>query len=627
MSTENRFGPENPHPLSKINTELIWDGKYDEYGNRREVDIAGCSMPLQKIETIDEPRSRTEAQGKLFDARKYHSDDFRNMLIWGDNKLITASLLQDFKGKINLVYIDPPFDIGADFTMDIPIGDGKETIDKDQSTLEMIAYRDMWGKGIDSYLHMMFERLILIKELLAENGSIYVHVGWQVSAAVRVLMDEIFGKDNFLNEIAWRRAAAHNDANRYGIIHDTILFYTKSDHWTFNPVYTDYDEDYIKERFRSVEEGTGRRYWLNTMTAAGPGPARSFRGKLRNPPAGTHWRYAQDKIDEFIKIGKIVFSDSGMPYVKQYLDESSGRPAQSIWDDLLPSKSGAELLGYATQKPEKLLERIIHVSSNEQDIVADFFCGSGTTGAVAERMGRRWLMADLGRFSIHLSRKRLIELQRKLHAEAKPYRAFDVYNLGRYERQWWQKEHLMGADDEHRKIVLSFYKAEALTSPISPLLHGRKGPALVHVDSIDSVFSRMELREVAKVAKQAGAKQVNCLAWEFEMDLRLEAHRLQVELGIDIRLLRIPREIMEKNRVEVTFFEVATLEAAPVYKKDGKKTKVDIKLKRFLPSLAEVSERELEALQERAVKHGFDFIDFWSIDFDYKEGQPFKHHW
>ncbi len=171
---KNIYGPDNPYPLSSRKTELIWEGKYDEYGNRREVDIAGCAMPMQKIETIDEPASRLKPLG-LFDHEKAHKDDFRNMLIWGDNKLVMASLLKDFKGKIDLIYIDPPFDVGADFTMNVPIGDERETTGKDQSTLEMVAYRDMWGKGTDSYLHMMYERLVLMKELLSETGSIYVH--------------------------------------------------------------------------------------------------------------------------------------------------------------------------------------------------------------------------------------------------------------------------------------------------------------------------------------------------------------------------------------------------------------------------------------------------------------------
>ena len=233
----------------------------------------------------------------------------------------------------------------------------------------------------------------------------------------------------------------------------------------------------------------------------------------------------------------------------------------------------------------------------------------------------------LGRFAIHTSRKRLIELQRNLHGQGKSYRAFDVYNLGRYERQWWQKERLKGADKEHRRVVLEFYKAEPVQNSTSPLIHGRKGPALVHVDSIDSIFTRRELRLLAEAAKEAGAKQVNCLAWEFEMDLRLQANSLQAELGIEIRLVRIPREIMEKNRTQVTFFEIATLQAEPVITKAEKKRVVNIKLKTFLPSLAEIPEKELEALEQRAIKHGFDFIDFWAVDFNYRDGQPFKHHW
>src|SRR3990172_9206299 len=196
------YGPDNPHPLSTRKTELVWEGKHDEYGNRREVDIAGCAMPMQKIETIDEPASRLKAQGNLFALDQLHKlrkDDpstssgqaFRNMLIWGDNKLVMASLLKDFKGKIDLIYIDPPFDVGADFTMDIPIGDGKETLEKDQSTLEMVAYKDMWGKGTDSYLHIMYERLALMKELLIENGSIFVHCDWRVNSYLRVILLDV----------------------------------------------------------------------------------------------------------------------------------------------------------------------------------------------------------------------------------------------------------------------------------------------------------------------------------------------------------------------------------------------------------------------------------------------------
>jgi len=190
MPDPARWGPDNPHPLSQMRTELVWDGKYDEYGNRRSVDVAGASMPMQKIETVDMPRSEALASGQttLGELQTTMHDDFRNRLIWGDNKLVMASLLKEFRGKIDLIYIDPPFDVGADFTMQLPIGEEAEMIGKEQSILEAIAYRDVWGKGTDSYLHMMYERLTLMKELLSERGSIYVHLGPFISSYVKLVV-------------------------------------------------------------------------------------------------------------------------------------------------------------------------------------------------------------------------------------------------------------------------------------------------------------------------------------------------------------------------------------------------------------------------------------------------------
>lgn len=607
VPTSNRYGPDNPNPLSTIKTELVWEGKYDEYGRRREVDIAGAALPLQKIETIDEPRSRAEAVGDqqtLFalNEQAQKLGDFRNQLIWGDNKLVMASLLREYKGRIDLIYIDPPFDVGADFTMNVPIGDGKELIEKDQSTLEMVAYSDMWGKGTDSYLHMMFERLTVMKELLANTGCIYVHCDNTMSHYLKLLMDEVFTKKNFLNDVIWSYQTRHSSDRFWNRKHDDLLLYKKSEQWTFNWR----DPDVMQP--------------LSPVTIA----------KYRLEDEHGHYRLCGRFLkDSPIKGAKDVDPKWEREHpelvVRDYLRE--GIPPNDSFFIPMENQSSDERTDFATQKPTALLNKLLKASSNEGDLIADFFCGSGTTGAVAERLGRRWIMSDLGRFAIHTSRKRLIELQRTLHANGKPYRAFDVYNLGRYERQWWQKELLKGADREHRSVVLEFYKAEPLQNSTSPLIHGRKGPALVHVDSIDSIFTRRELREVAEAAKAAGAKQINCLAWEFEMDLRLQANALQAELGIEVRLVRIPREIMERNRAQVTFFEIATLQAEPVITKAGKQRVANIKLKTFLPSLAEIPEKELKALEERAIKHGFDFIDFWAVDFDYRDGQPFKHHW
>jgi SAM-dependent methyltransferase len=282
-----------------------------------------------------------------------------------------------------------------------------------------------------------------------------------------------------------------------------------------------------------------------------------------------------------------------------------------------------ERTGFDTQKPEALLERIIKASSNEGDLVADFFCGSGTTLAVAEKLGRRWIGVDLGRYAIHTTRKRLIQVQRELHETQKPYRSFDVYNLGRYERQWWQLERLKGADEEHRNIVLQFYKAAPLANPPDPLLHGKKAGAFVHVDRIDGIFTCEELRAVSEAARAAGGRELHCLAWEFEMELALKKQAVEVETGLDVKLKYIPREIMEPNRTECRFFEAGYLEAKAV--KKGKKT--DVELVRFSPALAEAPEAEIDELRKRALKSPFDFIDFWAVDFEWRDGKPFEHHW
>ena len=581
MNNNIRWGLDNPHPFSQMKTELIWEGKYDEYGNRRAVDVAGCAMPLQRIETVDEPASRAHVQGNLFDPVKSHSDNFRNRLIWGDNKLVMASLLKDFKGKVDLVYIDPPFDVGADFKMKIDIGNGNETTGKDQSALEMVAYRDMWGRGNDSYLHMMYESFALLRDLLKETGSIFVHVDVHIGPYLKVLMDEVFGKENFQNEIAWYYYNKLHGARKRCIpkAFDQILYYVKNrdSAYTYHTLREPRDKPVKKIKYRFVG------------------------GKVVN---------IKDEN------GKVITYTS------------TERQMDNVWRiRCLQPANKQEWVSFNTQKPVDLIERILAVASNKGDLILDVFCGSGSTLIAAEQNERRWIGCDLGRFAIHTSRKRLVDVQRNLYKDNKPYRSFDVYNLGRYERQWWQKERLEGADEEHRRVVMDFYRAEHLPNAAG-LLHGRKGPAFVHVDGIDSIFTRDELRSVVKAAKEAGAREVHCLAWEFEMDLRLICHELEAAHGIKIKLIPIPREIMEKNRTSPPpFLEMAVLEAEPVYRSKGGKRMVDIKLTRFLPSLAEVPSKELEVLKERAIKSGFDFIDFWAVDFDWHKGKPFEHNW
>jgi adenine-specific DNA-methyltransferase len=627
------FGPQHPHPLSQLQTELVWEGKYDEHGDRRGVDPSALAMPMQRIETIDEPRARAEAQGGLFDAQQAHLDDFRNQLIWGDNKLVLGALNSSYKGSIQLIYVDPPFDVGADFTMSVPIGDERDAVTKDQSALEVVAYRDTWGRGAASYLQMLYERVVLMYELLSDGGTLFLHLGSNISHYGKLICDDVFGTTAFVNEITWKRQTAHSDtaqgARHLGRLHDTILLYRKGEEGgVWNMQYTPYDESYVEAFYKHVEPESGRRYRLSDLT--GPGGAAKGNPKYEFLGVTRYWRFKQERMQELYDQGRVVQTKPGtVPAQKRYLDEMPGVPLQDMWTDIPPVQAQShERVGFETQKPEALLRRIIELASDPGDLVADFFCGSGTTAAAAERLGRRWLVADLGRFAIHTSRKRLIEIQRELHAAGKAYRAFDVFNLGRYERQWWQKERLKGADEEHRRIVLEFFKAEVLVSPPSGLLHGRKGMAFCHVDSIDSIFTRDEAKAVAQAASDAGAKQVYCLSWEFEMDLRLECNRLEKELDVEIKLIQIPREIMEKNRKEPPpFLEVATLTAEPVLTNENGTKTVDIKITSFIPSLSEVPSKELDTLKERAVKSQFDFIDFWAVDFDYQNGDPFHHDW
>lgn len=268
------WGPGNPHPLSRAKTELVWEGKYDEYGNRRPVKLPTSPLPLQRIETIDEPHDREKArQLGLFDEaafhRKAHRDDFRNMLIWGDNKLVMASLLEQFRGKIDLIYIDPPFDVGADFTIDVQLGEEDEPLHKEQSIMEAVAYRDTWGKGTDSYLHMMYERLTLMRDLLSERGTIYVHCDWRLQGLFRLLMDDVFGPDAFKNVVTWRRQIVRGmktHARFMPYSADYIYIFAKGDLAVWNPIeketlitYQEAEKKYMKDEkgfFRTSDPGT-----------------------------------------------------------------------------------------------------------------------------------------------------------------------------------------------------------------------------------------------------------------------------------------------------------------------------------------------------------------------------------
>jgi adenine specific DNA methylase Mod len=409
------------------------------------------------------------------------------------------------QGGIKLIYIDPPFEVGADFSMDIEIGD--ETFTKNPGILEEIAYRDTWGKGTDSFISMIYERLVLIRDLLADNGSIYVHCDHRLNSYIRVILNEIFGLKSYINEIIWKRTPSHNDAKKFGAIVDTIFYYRRSDSFIYNKVFIPRTDKETEKEYPFIDESTGKRYQSVNLSAPGKGEPRYFgEGNLIYPPQGTHWRWEQNRINDAINKGIIIFTKNGSPRYKQFADAIEGKQIQNLWVDIFPVNSQAiEKIDYPTQKPEELLKRIITASSNEGDIVADFFCGSGTTASVAEKLGRKWIATDLGKFAIHTTRKRLLGVQRELKKAGKPYRSFEVLNLGKYERQ-----HFISVNPDLREeervnqqeakeaafvdLILRAYKADAVEAFTA--FHGKKNNRMVVVGPVNLPVTSLFVEEI-----------------------------------------------------------------------------------------------------------------------------------
>jgi adenine-specific DNA-methyltransferase len=590
-----------------MTVRLEWDGKPER--------VERVHLPFQTVETINESRATRERDtGALFGSDSPRAAD-RNQLIWGDNKLVLSSLLADYAGKVKLIYIDPPFDTGADFSLRVKIGNSDFT--KTPSILEEHAYRDTWGRGRESYLGMLYERLALMHELLAEDGTFYIHIGPSVSHYVKIVCDEIFGDQNFRGELVWKRSDAHSDAGQgakhFGRIHEVILQYSKTDTYTFNTQYLPLPTETAERWYRHIEEGTGRRYNKADIT----GPGGEAKGNPRYEIFGItrYWRYSEDRMAALIADGLVVQGKPGtVPYRKRYLDESAGVPLQDIWTDvpmLRGFASNGERTGYPTQKPEQLLERLIRTSSNDGDLVADFFAGSGTTLAVAESLGRNWLGCDLGRFAIHTTRKRLLNIP--------DCRPFDIQNLGAYERQRWQIESGNGALRAYLDTILAFYNAE----PIEGFehLHGRKANRMVHVGATDAPVTIDETENVMDEMADNGIEACDLLGWEWEMGLHDTISERARRRGLDLRPRQIPREVMERQVTEtdsVRFFELAFVDL-DIRRKGHEACVV---LKDFaIPSDDLIPQKVRESITSWS-----DLIDYWSVDFDFSD-EVFHNQW
>jgi adenine specific DNA methylase Mod len=346
-----------------MSLRLEWDGKPTR--------VERPWLPFQTVETINASRATRERdQGSLLSGMA-EAPPHRNLLIWGDNKLVMTSLLKEYEGAIKLIYIDPPFATGDDFSVQVEVGNGD--LVKQPSVLEEHAYRDTWGRGYESYLSMMYVRLALIRDLLAQDGALYIHAGTNVSHLLRLLCDEIFGSENFRNEIVWKRFNFHADAGRFGRVTDRLLFYSRSPEFSFNEIRVPFSDDYVADKFTHVDDD-GRRFRLSDLNPpAGRGPVYEF-GGVTKP-----WRITEERMLQLHAEGRI-YTGSKIAQLKRYLDELEGQAVHELWDDIAPiNPRAAERLGYPTQKPEALLTRVIEASSNPGDIVADFFCGSGNS--------------------------------------------------------------------------------------------------------------------------------------------------------------------------------------------------------------------------------------------------------
>ena len=341
------------------------------------------------------------------------------LLYHGDNKDVLAHLLANgFRGKVKLIYIDPPFDSGADYVRQVQLRGAKGTvkIDGEDYTLgEQVQYSDIWAN--DNYLQFMYERLSLLRDLLAEGGSMWLHCDWHRSHTLRIVAAEVFGEEALINEIVWQRTASRNDAKAFGHVHDTLLYFAKGhDSRTWNRQFTEYTDGYL-DKYYSMDDGDGRLYAADNLTAAGlrNGSSGSTWRGFNPSEKGVHWKYATDELDRLDAEGKIYWpkGGAGFPRIKRYRAELKGKPVDSIWDDLFVVNSqAAERSDYPTQKPEALLHRIVGACSNPGDLVLDCFVGSGTTVHVAQDLGRRWIGCDINKGAIHTTAKRLHELMR-----------------------------------------------------------------------------------------------------------------------------------------------------------------------------------------------------------------------
>ncbi|GGL24319.1 site-specific DNA-methyltransferase [Planomonospora parontospora] len=560
------------------------------------------------------------------------SDGPSNRLVYGDNLLAMAALLAgdedspSLRGKIDLIYIDPPFDSKADYRTKITLPG--TTIEQRPTVLEQFAYSDTWADGTASYIAMMVPRLVLMRELLADSGSFYVHIDYRVAHYLKIILDDIFGRDSFVNEIAWPGAIGDSSAKNKKFIksHDTLFFYRKSpSHIVWNDVFQAHAETNEK-RLKSDDLG---EYRLGPIDNPGGGGYQYELGLGEKPPAGGY-RMPYETAIQWLNEGILVVKPGRVPQKKIYLNPDGVR-CRDVWSDIQTLQKG-ETTGYGTQKPGKLLERVIKASSNEGDIVADFFVGSGTTAAVAERLGRRWIVTDMGKPAVMVTRKRLID------QNAKPflYQAIGDYQVEQA-RSTLGRSFRVG---DLAKVVLNLFGA--LPLPHEDNVNGSLGRlpnsrTLVFADSPSKLTTVSTLRRAQgyRDSKLGGFDKVIVLGWNFSAGIgediaALNDPNLEVLVIPPDLLDRLKKKGADKLASQVRFASLQYLQARVAsFKdtKDGQELRIDLENYVLLsPESISLDEKNRSALRDVMNAEPLSLIEYWAVDPDY-DGEVFRSVW
>lgn len=589
--------------------------------------------------------SKAAAQRMLFGANGSQPDGqfdpaTANRLIYGDNLLAMAALLAgddetpSMRGKIDLIYIDPPFDSKADYRTKIQLPG--TTIEQRPTVIEQFAYSDTWSDGTASYLAMITPRLILMRELLADSGSIYVHLDWHVGHYAKIVLDEVFGSGAFQNEIIWQRTSSHNDSGRWAAVHDAIYFYSKTDEPIWNDVFTEYDDEYIENFYRYKDQrGVYRLDHIIRSQTMGARPNLAYEYKGYKPEWG--WRVMREKLEKLDQENRIEWSKTGRPYLKRYKDEQRGVPIKSIVTDIKPvGPQAMERSGYATQKPTALIERIIKASSNESSLVADFFGGSGTTAAVAEKLNRRWIISDLGKPACMIMRKRLID------QDAKPflYQAIGDYQVEQA-RSTLGRRYRVG---ELAKVVLNVFGALPLPLQSNPSgnlgrITGGGTNTLVYADSPSRITTASTLKRAQQLRESTlgGFDKVIVLGWNFSAGI---AHDIEALHDPHLEVLVIPPDLLDRLKKkggkaaqlagQVHFSSLQFLKTYPaVRRREGEQETISVKLANYIllsPDAINLDEQNRKQLQQVMNAEPLALIEYWAVDPDY-DGDVFRSAW